>query len=270
MFRWQCGSGPRRVAGLVVAGFLLTFLFSIRAQAGFGYVFVQCVFKAHHSLDDYTKSGAEYGSVSAIVEGADKGWASIDFPTDKATRHNYTRSYDILLAPYQHTAKNVLELGIKKGGSIKLWREYFDAGAFIYGMDIDHGCPTFPRDGHIKSIFLDTNNREDVLKAVGDIRFDVIVDDGCHTNLCIWKSFNTLFPLLQPHGLYLVEDYPKYFLYTLEKYFHKNSSNQFYIVGDRADEEVLLAILPPSSWALQPEVTRKMSWKLVKPIGGEA
>ncbi|CAL1149115.1 unnamed protein product [Cladocopium goreaui] len=194
----------------LAACLLLLFLFSIKVEFGFGYVFAQCVFKAYHPLDEYRKSGDIYPSVSAILEKAPKGWGSVDFPTDKASLHNYTQIYDVLLAPYQHTARNVLEIGIKKGGSMKLWREFFDASAFIYGMDIDPSCPTFTRDAHMKSIILDTNVRKDVEAAVGDLRFDIIVDDGCHTNTCIWNSWKALFPSLEPHGVYLVEDYPKF------------------------------------------------------------
>ncbi len=42
----------------------------------------------------------------------------------------------------------------------KLWREFFDASTFIYGIDIDPSCPTFTRDAHMKSIILDTNVQE--------------------------------------------------------------------------------------------------------------
>jgi UTP:GlnB (protein PII) uridylyltransferase len=33
---------------------------------------------------------------------------------------------------------------------------------------------------------------QDVEAAVGDLRFDIIVDDGCHTNTCIWNSWKAL------------------------------------------------------------------------------
>ena len=62
---------------------LRLFLISIKAELGFGYVLAQCVFKAYHPLDEYTKSGHSYPSVSAILDNATKGWGSIDFPTDK-------------------------------------------------------------------------------------------------------------------------------------------------------------------------------------------
>ena len=86
---------------------LRMFLISIKKEGGFGYVFAQCMFKAYHPLDEYRKSGQQYESVSAILGNSTKGWGSVEFPTDKATRHNYTLSYDVLLAPYQHTARTI-------------------------------------------------------------------------------------------------------------------------------------------------------------------
>lgn len=78
------------------------------------------------------------------------GFLSAQFPTDKDFTHNYTLNYDRILAPYTKTANAILEVGVKKGGSIQMWREYFRAETFVYGMDIDPGVPTFVADGHIK------------------------------------------------------------------------------------------------------------------------
>ena len=42
--------------------------------------------------------------------------------TDKNTLHSYLPLYQNLLTSKKETAKNVLEVGIYQGGSIKLWR----------------------------------------------------------------------------------------------------------------------------------------------------
>jgi hypothetical protein len=81
---------------------------------------------------------------------ARRGFLSQSMPTDKDTRHNYTLNYDWLLESYQKSATHILEVGVKKGGSIRLWREFFNEGAMIYGVDIDPAVPTFVKDGHIK------------------------------------------------------------------------------------------------------------------------
>ena len=48
--------------------------------------------------------------------------------TDKNTTHSYLPLYQQLLINKKGTARNVLEIGIghaKRGGSIKLWNDYF-------------------------------------------------------------------------------------------------------------------------------------------------
>ena len=55
--------------------------------------------------------------------------------TDKNTTHSYLDLYQKLLSKKQYTAKNILEIGIDKGGSIKLWSDFF-INATVYGIDI--------------------------------------------------------------------------------------------------------------------------------------
>lgn len=45
--------------------------------------------------------------------------------TDKNTIHSYLPLYQKLLISKKETAKNVLEVGIYNGGSIKLWSDFF-------------------------------------------------------------------------------------------------------------------------------------------------
>ena len=55
--------------------------------------------------------------------------------TDKNTAHSYLPLYQNLLIRKKETAKNVLEIGICNGGSIKLWNDFF-VNANVYGLDI--------------------------------------------------------------------------------------------------------------------------------------
>lgn len=50
----------------------------------------------------------------------------------------------------------------------------------------------------------DSNFIEQISKKYGS--FDIILDDGSHTNKDVIKSFELLFPLLNDNGLYIVED----------------------------------------------------------------
>ena len=45
--------------------------------------------------------------------------------TDKNTVHSYLDLYQELLCVKKETAKNILEIGIHGGGSIKLWHDFF-------------------------------------------------------------------------------------------------------------------------------------------------
>ena len=51
--------------------------------------------------------------------------------TDKNTTHSYLPLYQKLLAIKKETAKNVLEVGIDSGGSIKLWSDFFQMRMFM-------------------------------------------------------------------------------------------------------------------------------------------
>ena len=173
--------------------------------------FALCVYKTVAPLDQYSRSGRSYANVSAVAAALGSGWLSATLPTDKANVHTYTRHYDSLLAPYQTDARAVLEIGVKKGGSLKLWREFFGASTRVIGIDTDRAGPTFPRDANVKVLALDSTDADAVRAALGSEPFlSVIVDDGCHLLKCIWKTFAATYPLLLDDGIYLVEDFPAY------------------------------------------------------------
>ena len=51
--------------------------------------------------------------------------------TDKNTTHSYLPLYQKLLINKRETAKNVLEVGIYRGGSIKLWSDFLQMRMFM-------------------------------------------------------------------------------------------------------------------------------------------
>ena len=57
------------------------------------------------------------------------------YNTDKIT-HGYLDVYDPLLAPWVDREIKLLEVGVREGGSLQLWRDYFRLGAII-GIDIE-------------------------------------------------------------------------------------------------------------------------------------
>ena len=56
--------------------------------------------------------------------------------SDKNTLHSYLETYEILMSPLKKRVKNVIEIGIWEGGSLKLWNDYF-LNADIFGLDVE-------------------------------------------------------------------------------------------------------------------------------------
>lgn len=126
--------------------------------------------------------------------------------TDKSSDiHNYAVKYDKYLSEFRDKDIKFFEIGVQYGYSVKMWQEYFSK-ASIYSIDIEPNCKAFETD-RVK-IDIGSQNDPDFLNKVNDNwgPFDVIVDDGSHHNESMSISFETLFPLLKPGGLYIVED----------------------------------------------------------------
>jgi predicted O-methyltransferase YrrM len=131
--------------------------------------------------------------------------------TDKNTNHSYLPLYDTLLSSRKDSAKNVLEIGVHTGGSIKLWHDYFP-NATIFGLDCNHIDSMWDK--------IKNNDRIKIYSSVdaydhnfiqnqfvkNSVRFDMVLDDGPHT-LDSMKTFvNTYSHLLTDNGILILED----------------------------------------------------------------
>ena len=125
------------------------------------------------------------------------------FDTDK-----YTHGYIPIYEPFfneKKDSKNILEIGIFKGESLKHLSNFFNE-ATIYGWDIND-CKMYETE-KIKTLICDQESRESmssVLISLG-IEFDIIIDDGGHTMKQQQTSFGYLFPKLKKGGIYIIED----------------------------------------------------------------
>ena len=119
---------------------------------------------------------------------------------------HYFEIYDTYFQKYRGRPVNVLEIGIRKGGSLQIWREYFGDQARVVGADIDPTCRVLEDDGF--EVFIgdqgDAAFLRDITEKAGP--FDIIIDDGSHRMEDLRTSFATLFPVLNSGGLYMVED----------------------------------------------------------------
>ena len=123
----------------------------------------------------------------------------LDALTDKNSLHSYKTVYD----RYISGRKKVLEIGIQRGGSILTWAA---TGAEVWAIDINPP-PAFlshPR------IHIGRGNAYDkkAIEALGDNKFDMIVEDGSHTPEDILWAAKHYTGLLSEKGVMIIEDIP--------------------------------------------------------------
>lgn len=138
--------------------------------------------------------------------------------TDKVTYHSYQIMYGKFLMPYYvHNPKmKMLEIGLGcnmgygPGASVAVYKKLFPE-ATLWEAEYDAECVDKHRDGMLKGIHLLTGDQGD--KTVLDSwvetsggNFDVIIDDGGHSNCQIWHTFEKFWPTVKSGGLYFIED----------------------------------------------------------------
>ncbi|MCP9275301.1 class I SAM-dependent methyltransferase [Mycolicibacterium sp. CAU 1645] len=103
----------------------------------------------------------------------------------------------------------MLELGVFRGGSLRMWREYLHPQSVIVGIDIDPNCKQFEDPEHNVHVRIGGQQDATFLQEVNSEfgPFDVILDDGSHMTSHMVESFRNLFAsaLAEP-GAYIVED----------------------------------------------------------------
>ena len=119
---------------------------------------------------------------------------------------HYFDIYEENFSKFKKRKITILEIGIAKGGSLRMWKNYFSSDSKIVGIDINPECKKFEKD-NIKTYIgnqTDVNFLGSVIKDIG--KPDIIIDDGGHTSSQQIISFNYLFGHLNDKGIYLVED----------------------------------------------------------------
>lgn len=124
--------------------------------------------------------------------------------SDKIFHHGYHRFYPLFLERLREKKISMLEIGVYKGESIKLWSKYFSK-AKIYGLDNKVGYK-FDKGEVFKGDQSDTNVLNTITKKIGN-KVNFIIDDGSHKPEHQIVTFNYLFPnLLKQEGIYIIED----------------------------------------------------------------
>jgi hypothetical protein len=136
--------------------------------------------------------------------------------------NQYTPIYQSIFYPLKDNNINILEIGIgtmipnvpssmvgygqgdyKPGASLRAFRDFFPNGQ-IYGGDVQQDCMF--EEERIKTFLFDSTNINQCNKALGDLTFDIIIDDGLHEAEPQLNTFSNLFPRLKNGGYYFIED----------------------------------------------------------------
>ena len=131
--------------------------------------------------------------------------------TDKNTLHSYLPLYQKLFEKKKYTAKNVLEIGIFFGGSIKLWSEYFTSSV-NYGLDIMNINDVWEgiKNNNKIKLYTSTDAYDEEFFKINlldkNIKFDIMLDDGPHTLDSMKKFINLYSQMMTNDGILVIED----------------------------------------------------------------
>lgn len=123
--------------------------------------------------------------------------------------HHYFDIYTRHFESYRDRPIRMLEIGVYRGGSLRMWKQYFHPDSVIVGIDIDSSCQA--HEIADENVFVRIGSQADpnfLAQVNGEFGpFDIILDDGSHKTHHQIISFGALFrPALKDGGCYMVED----------------------------------------------------------------
>ncbi len=129
--------------------------------------------------------------------------------TDVHKWHHYFDIYTRHFEPYRSKPIKMLEIGVFRGGSLRMWKKFFHPDSVIVGIDIDKRCRQYEIADQQVYVRIGSQADADFLATVNKEfgPFDIILDDGSHKTYHQLVSFTSLFRgALKDGGCYMVED----------------------------------------------------------------
>lgn len=132
-------------------------------------------------------------------------WGTEKASTTPGCKHNYLPFYEQFLAPLRDKEITLLEIGVDKGNSLFMWREYFQLGKIV-GMD----CIDKKALESVDRIFIEIGDQNQIADldrvAATHGPFDVIVDDAGHYPPSQVFCHKHMLQYMKPGGFYILED----------------------------------------------------------------
>ncbi len=120
--------------------------------------------------------------------------------------NTYFDIYTELFQKFRGKKITFVEVGVKWGGSLFMWKNFFGDNARIIGIDLypqtkkleKYGCEIFIGDQSSEKFW------QDFFAKVGKI--DILLDDGAHTNEAQIITLNKVLKNINDDGLIVIED----------------------------------------------------------------
>ena len=137
--------------------------------------------------------------------------------------NTFFNTYDELFSKYRNKKITFVEIGVKWGGSLFMWKKFFGNKARIIGVDLYPKTKELEKYGF--EIFIGDQSSSKFWKnffdEVGNI--DILVDDGGHTNENQILTVNHVLNNVNDDGIILIED----IFSSYDQKFHNPSQYSF-------------------------------------------
>jgi hypothetical protein len=141
------------------------------------------------------------------------------YPTDKfgpnphtTYKHGYGPFYNRVFNGKRSRPIRIAEIGVFRGGSLRLWRDWF-YHANVIGLDLD--TSSLPEIDGVELLQVKTAYDISVWDNLG--RFNVIIDDGSHVKEHQAFCLTALRKYVLPGGIIIVEDIQPYAFAAISK-----------------------------------------------------
>src|SRR5215217_4013478 len=116
------------------------------------------------------------------------------YDTDKVA-NGYLERYDPIFTPLVNEEIKLLEIGVYKGGSLLLWRDYFPQGTIVgIDMKLPQGLVPGERLHVFEGSQADVRFLSEVASKTAPGGYDIIIDDASHigrlTKIAFWHLFD--------------------------------------------------------------------------------
>tara|TARA_X000000950_G_scaffold286754_1_gene396688 strand:+ start:9969 stop:10871 length:903 start_codon:yes stop_codon:yes gene_type:complete len=118
----------------------------------------------------------------------------------------YFHVYEEIFQKFRNKKITFVEIGVQRGGSLLMWRDWLGPDARIIGVDLDPNAKKMEKYGF--EIFIgdqsSPNFWNNFFKKVGNV--DVVLDDGAHTNEAQTLTTINSINYINDGGLIVIED----------------------------------------------------------------